>query len=242
MSGSRKKKISKTSRVNAGRFREHTIEGYSHPSPSIPLPVEGRGKETGLRNAPLILVSPNTEVKGDEFGDTAISLSETYQRAIIQAGGLPMVMTGFADAAVLAECVSRCDGVLFTGGEDINPKYYTKRLSPALRKTVNIEPGERDMREMLLVAEVFRQRKPLFGVCRGHQVVNVALGGSLVVDIASQIPGAIDHRQMSKRSEVVHEARLTEGSLLAKITGKRRLGVNSTHHQAVARVATPCAF
>src|ERR1700728_4240381 len=103
-------------------------------------------KTSRLKTAPLILISPNTEVKGDEFGDTAISLSETYQRAIIQAGGLPVVMTGFADAAVLAECVHRCDGVLFTGGDDINPKYYTKRLSPKLRKTVNIEPGERDMR------------------------------------------------------------------------------------------------
>lgn len=194
-------------------------------------------KTSRLRKAPLILISPYTEVKGSEFGDTTHSISETYQRAIIQAGGLPLVMTGFAAPEVIAECVHRCDGVLFTGGEDIDPKFYTKRMSAALRKTVKIEPGERDLREMILVDEVFRQRKPLFGVCRGHQVVNVALGGSLVVDIAAQLPEALNHRQMEKRSEVVHEARLTEGSLLAKITAKQRLGVNSTHHQAVARVA-----
>jgi putative glutamine amidotransferase len=196
-------------------------------------------KTSKLKQAPVILISPSTEVKGSEFGDTSFSISETYQRAIIQAGGLPLVLTGFASAEVIAECVHRCDGVLFTGGDDVNPKFYTKRLTPALRKTVSIEPGERDLREIILVDEVFRQRKPLFGVCRGHQIVNVALGGSLVVDIASQVEGALNHRQMEKKSQVVHEARLTGDSLLAKITGKRHLGVNSTHHQAVARVAKP---
>jgi len=185
------------------------------------------------------LISPSTDVKGSEFGDMSFSISETYQRAIIQAGGLPLVMTGFAAPGVIAECVHRCDGVLFTGGDDVDPKFYTKRLSPALRKTVTIEPGDRDLREMILVEEIFRQRKPLFGICRGQQIVNVALGGSLVVDIASQVAGAMNHRQMEKKSRIVHEARLTGDSLLAKVTGERRLGVNSTHHQAVARVAKP---
>jgi putative glutamine amidotransferase len=69
--------------------------------------------------------------------------------------------------------------------------------------------------------------------------MNVALGGTLVVDIRTQIPDALDHRQMKKKSEVVHEARLTGDSLLAKITGTQHLGVNSTHHQAIGRVAKP---
>ena len=193
---------------------------------------------SNARTAPLILISPNTEVTGDEFGGTAHSVSETYQRAVIRAGGLPVVLTGFAESAVIEECVRRCDGVLFTGGEDVNPRLYTKRLPAALRRTVRLDAGDRDERELMLVEEVFRQRKPLFAVCRGHQMVNVALGGSLVVDIASQLRGALNHRQMKRKSEVVHQARLTEGSLLANITGKRRLGVNSTHHQAVARVAS----
>lgn len=196
-------------------------------------------KTSRLKRAPLILVSPNTEVKGDEFGDTSISLSETYQRAVIAAGGLPLALPNAANADVISECVRRCDGVLFTGGDDINPRLYTKNLSPALRKTVTIEPGERDLRELILVDEIFRQRKPVFGICRGHQIMNVALGGTLVVDIPSQIPGAINHRRTDKKSQIVHQARLTAGSLLAKITGTRMLGVNSTHHQAVGRVAKP---
>jgi putative glutamine amidotransferase len=139
----------------------------------------------------------------------------------------------------VAECVRRADGVLFTGGEDINPDLYTKKLSPRLKKLVKLDPGDRDLRELMLVDEVFRQRKPVLGICRGHQMLNVALGGSLVVDIATEMPGAINHRQMKKKSQVVHEARLTGDSLLAKITGKQNLGVNSTHHQAVGRVARP---
>jgi putative glutamine amidotransferase len=198
-----------------------------------------RNTNSDLKRKPLILISPNTEVKGDEFGDTSISLSETYQKAIIAAGGLPLALPGIASQEVVADCVSRCDGVLFTGGDDINPKLYTKKLSPKLRKTVTIEPGERDLRELMLIDEIFKQRKPVFGICRGHQIMNVALGGTLVVDIPSQLPKAINHRRPDKKSQVVHEARLTRDSLLAKITGKQSLGVNSTHHQAIGRLADP---
>ena len=76
-------------------------------------------------------------------------------------------------------------------------------------------------------------------ICRGQQILNVALGGTLVADIPSQVPGAINHRRTDRRSEIVHEVRLTQGSLLARIVGSENLGVNSTHHQAVGRVAPP---
>lgn len=198
-----------------------------------------RSTKSDFKKAPLILISPCTEVKGEEFGDVSISVSETYQRAIMEAGGLPLVLPCMASQELMAECVRRCDGVLFTGGDDVDPKIYGAKLSPKLKKTVAIEPGERDLRELILVDEIFRQQKPLMGICRGHQIINVALGGTLVVDIPSQVPGALNHRQMDKKSEVVHQARLTGDSMLAKITGKQNLGINSTHHQAVGRVAKP---
>ncbi|HZV34813.1 MAG TPA: gamma-glutamyl-gamma-aminobutyrate hydrolase family protein [Verrucomicrobiae bacterium] len=197
-----------------------------------------RKQKSDFKRAPLILVSPNTETKGNEFGDMSTSLSEAYQRAITVAGGLPLTMPGLASREMIAECVRRCDGVLLTGGDDVDPKLYTKKLSPELRKTVTLD-HQRDLRELILIDEIFRQRKPVMAVCRGHQVMNVALGGTLVVDIAKQIPGALNHRQMDKKAEVVHEARLTADSLLAKITATQKLGVNSTHHQAVGRVAGP---
>ena len=194
-----------------------------------------------MSRPPLILVSPNIERKGDEFGDLSTSLSETYQKALMNADSLPMAMPATVSPELVAACVKASDGVLLTGGEDVAPKIYGPDLPRRLKRTVTVTPdgGHRDLREMLLVNEAFRQRKPLLAICRGHQVVNVALGGSLIADIRMQLPSALVHRRMDKRSQVVHEVRLTEDSLLAKIAGRQTLGVNSTHHQAVARVAPP---
>lgn len=190
---------------------------------------------------PLILISPNIEKKGDEFGDLSISLSETYQQVLMGTGAIPWALPATVSRGLIAECVRRCDGVLLTGGEDVDPRLYANGLPARVRKTVTVTPdgGERDLRELLLVDEVFRQRKPLLAICRGHQVLNVALGGTLVADIRRQMPKAINHRQMDRRSEMVHQVQLTETGLLARIAGRKSLGVNSTHHQAVGRVAAP---
>jgi putative glutamine amidotransferase len=194
-----------------------------------------------MKKPPLILISPNIEKKGDEFGDLSISLSETYQQALMGAGAIPWALPATLSRDLIAECVSRCDGVLLTGGEDVDPRIYGARLPARLQRTVTVTPdgGARDLRELLLIDEVFRQRKPLLAICRGHQVLNVALGGSLIADIRSQKPGTFNHRRMDRRSEVVHEVRLTETGLLSRITGRTSMGVNSTHHQAVGRVAAP---
>jgi len=196
-----------------------------------------------MTRAPLILVSPNIEKQGDEFGDVALSLSETYQMALLGAGAIPLAMPATASRTVIAECVRRADGVLLTGGEDVDPGLYAERVPAKLRRTVTLTPdgGARDLREVMLVDEVFRQRQPLLAICRGHQVLNVALGGTLVVDVASQVRGAVNHRRPDKKNGIVHQVHLTGDSLLAKITGQRTMGVNSTHHQAVARPAEPLA-
>ena len=152
-----------------------------------------------------------------------------------------MALPAAVSRELIAECVSRCDGVLLTGGEDVEPRLYGDRLPPQVRSTVTVTPdgGARDWRELVLIDEAFRQRKPLLAICRGHHLLNVALGGTLVADIPSQIPKAMNHRRLDQPGKIVHEVRLTPGSLLAKIAGGHRLGVNSTHHQAVARVAAP---
>jgi len=168
-------------------------------------------------------------------------LSERYPRAIADAGGVPLTLPVGTSRELIAECVRRADGILLTGGDDIEPKLYANGLPAKLRRTVSTTPdgGERDLRELMLIDEVFRQRKPLLAICRGHQLLNVALGGTLLVDIRSQAPTAINHQRMDKRSEIVHEVRLTPGSLLSNITRGQSLGVNSTHHQAVGKVAEP---
>jgi len=189
----------------------------------------------------LILVTPSIEKRGVEFHDLSASLSVKYDFAVTQSGGIPVAAPTTANCKLLAEVVRRVDGVLLTGGDDINPDLYTKNLPRAVRQTVEQTPdgGGRDLRELILLHEIFRQRKPLLAICRGHQLLNIALGGGLIADIRRQIPGALNHQRLDLAGKIVHEVALTAGSLLAKITGKRVLGVNSSHHQAVLKPAEP---
>ena len=194
-----------------------------------------------MASRPLILVSPSIEQRGVEFHDLSASLSVKYDFAVLQAGGIPITVPTTTDRAVLAECVRRVEGVLLTGGDDINSDLYDAELPAKIKKTVGQTPdgGARDLRELILIEETFRQRKPLLAICRGHQLLNIAFGGQLVADIRQQVPGALNHQRLDKACELVHEAALTAGSWLAKMTGRRILGVNSSHHQAVRVPAEP---
>ncbi|MBA4147170.1 MAG: gamma-glutamyl-gamma-aminobutyrate hydrolase family protein [Verrucomicrobia bacterium] len=186
---------------------------------------------------PLILVSPSTAQNGSEFADASISLSNCYFEAVLAAGGLPVAIPCVSSREVIAEYVNRCDGVLLTGGDDVQTNIYAPDLPAELATKAGRAKPIRDILDLLLIDEVFRQRKPLLAICRGHQILNVALGGTLIVDIPTQIPGAIDHRCMERKDEPVHSVQLTSGSDLSKCLGCKVIQVNSTHHQAVGEVA-----
>jgi len=192
---------------------------------------------------PLVLVTPSIEKQGVEFHDLSASLSLRYNDAILQAGGIPVTAPTTANRAVFSELVRRANGILLTGGDDINPAVYENKVPRTVLKTVVQTPdgGARDLAELLLIQEIFRQRKPLLAICRGHQMLNVAFGGSLVVDIPRQLPGALSHGRLDKPFDLVHEAALTAGSLVSKICNAPVLGVNSTHHQGVLDPAEPFA-
>ena len=190
-----------------------------------------------MKTAPSILIVPSTERRGKEMADASISLSHRYCQAIVDAGGLPWVMPCLKSKLAIVESVRRSAGVMLTGGDDVAPEFYDAALPASLRKRLGPVDPERDRLDMAVIREVFRQRKPLLAICRGAQILNVALGGTLLVDIPTQHPQALPHNRMDRKSRVVHEVSLTPGSLLAKIAGRSRLGVNSTHHQAVDRVA-----
>src|SRR5436190_8824253 len=127
-----------------------------------------------MKTAPLILITPSTDRKGVEFHDYSLSLSDAYPRAIQVAGGVPWVMSETPTREVIAESVRRSDGVLLTGGDDVQPEIYAPKLSPRLKKTVVQADPARDFSELVLIEEVFRQQKPLLAICRGQQILNVA--------------------------------------------------------------------
>jgi len=205
----------------------------------VAMEAEKSALRTPQSALPTILVAPSTEREGAEFADWSLSLSNRYTDAVIAAGGLPVILPASARRQVIAEAVRRSDGVLLTGGDDIDPKCYAPDLPEALARTTLAHDRARDAWEKLLIEQVFQQQKPLFGICRGQQMLNVALGGSLLVDIPSQVPNALNHNQMARKAEPVHTVTVAPGSLLARIAGGTTLGVNSTHHQAVGRVAAP---
>jgi putative glutamine amidotransferase len=184
-------------------------------------------------------VTPSTEGKGVEFSDASVSVSNRYTDALIAGGALPQIFPATTSRAVIAEAVQRCDGVLLTGGDDIDPKLYDPAMPAELAKLADpIEP-ERDVWEKAMIDEAMAQKKPIFGVCRGIQILNVALGGTLFVDIATQLPETLKHRQMDRKSEPVHDIEVVPDSLLAQLTGQRTFAVNSTHHQALDKLAPP---
>jgi putative glutamine amidotransferase len=190
------------------------------------------------RSAPLVLISASTDDKGAEFVDYSVSLSMSYPLALEAAGAIPWLLPCHADRNLVAEAVRRSDGVLLSGGDDIEPGLYTARLPEQVAKTVHRAHPERDAFELLLIEELLRQRKPLLCICRGHQLVNVALGGTLFADISRQKPRTLNHSRTDKKDRVVHTVECREGTMMAKIAGKDRLGVNSSHHQAVNRLAS----
>ena len=186
---------------------------------------------------PLILVSAHTEKQGTELPDAGISLSDRYSECVYAAGGLPWVLPCTTRLEVLEEAVRRADGIMLSGGEDVAPELYRPETPPSLRATVVPADGGRDEFERALIAATVAHRKPLLAICRGQQILNVVLGGDLIVDIPLQCPGNLGHNRMADRLEAVHEIDILPDSRLAAVAGTLRLGVNSTHHQAVGTVA-----
>jgi putative glutamine amidotransferase len=188
---------------------------------------------------PLILITTSTQQRGVEFSDCSMSLSHRYPEAVQAAGGLPWVCPSTLPAEAIDDCVRRSDGVMLTGGDDVQTQLYTSELPRQLKAKVGPPDSRRDWVEFQVIEAVFRQRKPLLAICRGQQVLNVAFGGTLVADIQAEVPAALNHQCFRRKDQVAHKVSLLAGSELAKIAGKNWLGVNSSHHQAVKRVAEP---
>lgn len=178
--------------------------------------------------APLIGITTS-------HNDASSVLSNVYIQAIVRAGGLPvLVPVGYPETA-LGALRARLDGLLLTGGNDIDPVLFGGQPHPRVK---GIDAG-RDGLEIALARLAAETRWPLLGICRGAQVLNVALGGGLYTDVGDQLPGALKHDcwDTYPRDYLAHTVTLEPGSRLEAILGGRRVGVNSLHHQGVERIA-----
>lgn len=182
---------------------------------------------------PLIGVS--TSVTVDRYPERA-HVNATYLDAVQQAGGVPVLLPPQLDASARAELLTRLAGVLLTGGGDIDPARFGEARHPT---TAEISTA-RDGLEIELTRWAIETRTPLLAICRGLQVLNVALGGSLHQDIPTEPGSPLDHRQAAlqarARGTAVHQVKVQDGSQLARILGALEVDVNSFHHQAIHRL------
>ncbi len=166
-----------------------------------------------------------------------IFVNSIYLRSVRNAGGIPMVFPMELSEDDLRELLDRVDGVLFTGGDDIHPFLYGEETHA---KCGNISQP-RDSMEMALFPMALETGKPIFGICRGIQLINTAMGGTLYQDIPSQFSSdiSIAHRQPFAYKVPSHTVDVVQDTLLSRILGEEvtSIAVNSMHHQAIKDLA-----
>lgn len=181
---------------------------------------------------PLIGITTRNGRDSDRHPTTL--LMQSYTNAVIAAGGLPVPIPSSYPKEVLRDLYSRLDGILFSGGGDISLEYFKGDPHPRIGGIDN----DRDLTEITLARAAVEDGKPVLGICRGIQVINVALGGTLYTHIPAQLPGALDHDYPGDlRRELVHLVNVDESAQVAGIFGETLLRVNSLHHQGVKDLA-----
>ena len=173
-------------------------------------------------SAPLIGISCGRTSAG------AASLSANYTEAVARAGGIPVIFPTVSDPALAASLIKKVDGVIFSGGPDLDPSWYGETI---WNETVQVDTL-RDFSDMTLMKAALAAKKPIMAICRGEQLMNVVLGGSLYQDIPTQVDTLVKHGVGAW-----HKIGVEKGSVLYELFGEDSLTVNSFHHQAVKTVA-----
>jgi putative glutamine amidotransferase len=155
-----------------------------------------------------------------------VRLSQEYVRVVLKAGGIPVLLPCAAPAAdgIPERMLDGIDGLLLSGGRDLNPRFYGEKI---LNRKVILLPELKQGFDLALVKSALKRKMPILAICYGVQLINVALGGSLFQDIASQLKSAANHRQGG------HKIRIVRGTLLHRIINKEYITANSFHHQAI---------
>lgn len=182
-----------------------------------------------VQNTPPVIGISSSNYKGSS------RITETYIDAVIKAGGTPIVIPVTTDSRTLRDIISRVDGLILSGGADINPLYYKE---DSITTTLEVD-RLRDKYELILLKLATDRNVPTLGICRGEQLINIAFGGTLYQDIPSQYANkTLKHSQSEPREQGTHTVSITKGTQLANILGNQTdFSVNTFHHQAVKDVA-----
>jgi putative glutamine amidotransferase len=156
-------------------------------------------------------------------------LGKAYHNAIEKFGGLPIGLFNTMTPEVASEYLDRVDGLVLTGGPDVESRLFGQ---PPHRKSSRPSPT-RDRFELTIVEEALKRRLPIFCICRGHQVLNIALGGDLYQDIKLMERETIRHKQISPSVDADHTVTLADDSLLYELLNTKKINVNSSHHQTL---------
>jgi len=181
------------------------------------------------------LVGLTTSHTTSQSGLAQVSLTEAYVNALVHAGAAPILIPIGLPETTLQAIIHRLDGIVFTGGGDVHPDRYASQMHPLVD---DIDPS-RDQAEIQLIHNVCKENIPFLGICRGLQVINVALGGTLYEDILDQRPNSQRHQYSPgwSRNHLAHEVQIQSGSHLAEILGTKTASVNSFHHQGIRELA-----
>jgi putative glutamine amidotransferase len=183
-----------------------------------------------LAKACTVAVTAGTRLDGDT---QRVRLTAAYVNALESAGLIPLIVPPLSHADSAAAILDSVAGLVLTGGGDIDPAMYGEKRHEKVH-SVNVE---RDTTEAALIEEAKTRRTPILAICRGIQMLNVALGGTLVQDIPSQIATTIAHDEDTPRDRRSHDIDIRSDSLIARAVGTSHCSVNSFHHQSVKDVA-----
>jgi putative glutamine amidotransferase len=184
---------------------------------------------------PLIGLTSHRKI--EDGGSSALIWWQPYVRAVVRAGGLPVLIPFDLDQTDLSDFADRLDGLLLCGGGDVDLDLCRGEVHPK----IDLVDLERDRIELALANFVLSRGVPVLGVCRGHQILNIALGGSLFTHLADQLPGAMKHDYFDEervlRDHLAHFVKIAPHSRLAGIFGCDEIMVNSLHHQGIKDIA-----
>lgn len=201
-----------------------------------------------MNKKPIIAVTPTPVDITPKFpiGKKVMSVGSTdfHQTMLSKCGGIPIITNGVTSQEEADAVLSVCDGLFVTGGDDVNPALYGEEVLECCGEINH----DRDVSDVYLIKRALSQNKPIIAVCRGSQITNVVLGGTLYQDIFVQAGATENHRALTAETlpgegeTAPHKRKVLPDTPLAKLIGEGEIGINSTHHQAVKTLGENCVL